>query len=142
MDDSTHGFMKKLVPLALLAAFVAFAATSVANAAPVAKQRVIVELNVPAGATPAEISSATDAVLSLLPAGSFDVNNRYSTLPYVAISAGPTALSVLRASDLVVGISSDGVVSAASSKKKCKTGKKSKKHKKSKKSCARSSVTN
>lgn len=115
--------MKKLVLIALVAALAAVLPAATAGAAPAPQQRVIVEFN-------PELSTA-DAVLSLLPTGSFVVNNRYSTLPYVAISAGPTALSVLRASGLVVGIYSDGAVSAASPKKKCKAGKKSKKPKKS-----------
>lgn len=123
--------MKKLVLIALVSALAAILPAAGASAAPATQARVIVELNAGLNATPVQIASTTDAVLSTLPTGSFTVNNRYSTLPYVALSAGPTALSVLRASGLVVAIHDDEVVSAASKKKKCKAGKKSKKSKKS-----------
>lgn len=123
--------MKKLVLIALLAAFAAVLPVAGAGAAS-SEQRVIAELALPTGATPAQIATATDDLLASLPAGSYTLNNRYSTLPYVALSAGPIALSVLQQSGLVAALHSDGVVSAASKKsKKCKRAKK----KKSKKAC-------
>lgn len=120
--------MKKLVLIAVIAAFAALLPASGASAAP-AQERVIAQLNLADGASPEQIAAATDALLAQLPAGSYAVNNRYSTLPYVALSAGPQALSVLRQSGLVVAVYDDGVVSAAtaSKSKKCKRGKKAKK---------------
>jgi hypothetical protein len=121
--------MKKLLLIALLAAIAAILPAAGASAAP-QQQRVIAELNLASGATPEQISAATDALLAALPAGSYSLNNRYSTLPYVAISAGQEALSVLQHSDLVAHVYSDGVVTAASTtkkSKKCKTGKHAKK---------------
>lgn len=123
--------MKKLVLIALLAAFAVVLPATGATAAP-SEQRVIAELAMPAGATPEQIASATDALLASLPVGTYTLNNRYSTLPYVALSAGPIALSVLQQSGLVAAVYSDGVVSAdAKKKKKFKRAKK--KH--SKKAC-------
>lgn len=130
--------MKKLVLIAVIAAFAALLPASGASAAP-AQERVIAQLNLADGASPEQIAAATDALLAQLPAGSYAVNNRYSTLPYVALSAGPQALSVLRQSGLVVAVYDDGVVSAATASKtknpktknpkskKCKRGKKAKK---------------
>jgi hypothetical protein len=129
--------MKKLLVISLLAAFAAFLPAAGASAAEPAQQRVIAQLNLAEGAAPEQIAATTDALLGALPAGSFSVNNRYSTLPYVALSAGPLALSVLQQSDLVVAIYRDGVVTAASKKtKKCKGAKK-----KSKKTCKKKSST-
>lgn len=129
--------MKKLVLIALISAFAVVLPATGAAAAP-EQQRVIAELALPAGATPEQIASATDALLGSLPAGTYTLNNRYSTLPYVALSAGPIALSVLQQSGLVAAIHSDGVVSAASKpKKKCKRGKK--KH--AKKACKKTRTT-
>lgn len=116
--------MKKLALFALTAACIAVIPAAGASAAP-AQQRLIVQLALPAGAAPEQISAATDQLLASLPAGSYKLNNRYGTLPYVALSAGPIALSVLQQSDLVASLYSDGVVSAASKPaKKCKRGKK------------------
>lgn len=114
--------MKKLLLIALLAAFAAVLPVAGASAAAAPQKRVIAELNLAAGATPDQISAATDTLLAALPAGSYTLNNRYSTLPYVALSAGPDALSVLQHSDLVAGVYDDGVVTAASKTKKCKHG--------------------
>jgi hypothetical protein len=116
-------FMKKLLLIALIAAAAALLPAAGASAAAPQKQRVIAELNLAPGATPEQISAATDALLASLPADSYSLNNRYSTLPYVALSAGSEALSVLKQSDLVANVYSDGVVSASSSAKKCKHGK-------------------
>jgi hypothetical protein len=119
--------MKKLLVIALLATFVATLPAAGASAAAPEQQRYIAQLNLAEGTSPEQIAATTDALLGSLPAGSFTLNNRYSTLPYVALSAGSKALSVLQQSDLVVAIYRDGVVTAASSSKKCKHGKKSKK---------------
>ncbi|MGK2877314.1 MAG: hypothetical protein ACSLFF_01860 [Solirubrobacterales bacterium] len=129
--------MKKLLIIALFAAFAAILPAAGASAAAPAQQRLIAQLNLAEGATPEQITATTDALLAALPAGSFSVSNRYSTLPYVALSAGPQALSVLRQSDLVAGVYSDGVVTAASKKsKECKGVKK-----KSKKTCKKKPAT-
>jgi hypothetical protein len=132
--------MKKLLAIAVIAAVAAIAPAAAEAAAPT-PQRVIVQLNAPANATPEQITALTDTVLALLPASSFTVNNRYSTLPYVALSAGPTALSVLKQSGLVVSVYDDEVVSAtaASSSKKGKNCKKP--GKKSKKPCKKKPTT-
>ena len=120
--------MKKLLAISLIAAFAAILPAVGASAAAPEQQRVIAQLNLAEGASPEQIAATTDALLGSLPAGSFTLNNRYSTLPYVALSAGPQALSVLQQSGLVASIYRDGVVTAASKKsKKCKHGKHSKK---------------
>lgn len=129
--------MKKLVLIALLAAFAAVIPAAGAGAV-TPEQRVIAQLALPGDATPEQIAAATDDLLASLPAGSYTLNNRYSTLPYVALSAGPIALSVLQQSNLVAGVFSDGVVSAASKNtKKCKRGKKH--H--AKKACKKNAAT-
>jgi hypothetical protein len=136
---ATTTFMKKLLLIALLAAVAAFLPAAGASAAAPAQQRVIAELNLAPGATAEQISAATDALLASLPAGSYSLNNRYSTLPYVALSAGSDALSVLQHSGLVANVYSDGVVTAASKPgKKCK---KSKKSKHAKKACKKNGTT-
>lgn len=137
--------MKKLLIITVLAAVAAIVpATANAAAAPTAQPRYIVTLAVAPTATSVEITSATDLLLASLPAGDFILNNRYSTLPYVALSAGPSALSVLQQSGLVTAITSDGVVTASSTTK-CKTAKRSKKRKHGKaakqKKCAKTVVT-
>lgn len=121
--------MKKLALIALLAACVAAAVPVTGAQADSKQKRVIVELAVPGGNSSSEIAAVTDELLGSLPAGSYTLLNRYVTLPYVALSAGPSALSVLRQSDLVVSVYDDGVVSAAAKHKKCK------RHGKSKKTC-------
>lgn len=125
--------MRKNLLIALTVAIAAFvfvpASASAANGD--ASQRVIAELALPYNAAPSQIAATTDQLLASLPTGDYSVNNRYSTLPYVALSAGPSALSVLQQSDLVAAVHSDRVVSAA----KRKAGKKAKK---SKKSCKKS----
>ncbi|MBI2692395.1 MAG: hypothetical protein HYX29_10690 [Solirubrobacterales bacterium] len=132
--------MKKLLVISLLAAFAAILPAAGASAAEPAQQRVIAQLNLAEGAAPEQITATTDALLRALPNGSFSVNNRYSTLPYVALSAGPLALSVLQQSDLVVAIYRDWVVTAASQRtKKCNGAKKKKK--KTKKTCKTKSPT-
>ncbi|MBJ7354682.1 MAG: hypothetical protein JHC98_07645 [Thermoleophilaceae bacterium] len=129
--------MKKLLAISLIAAFAALLPAVGASAAAPEQQRVIAQLNLAEGASPEQIAATTDALLASLPAGSFNLNNRYSTLPYVALSAGPQALSVLQHSDLVASIYRDGVVSAAAKKpKKCKHAKKP-----SKKTCKQKSTT-
>jgi hypothetical protein len=130
-------FMKKLLVISLIAAFAALLPAVGASAAAPEQQRFIAQLNLAEGASPEQIAATTDALLASLPAGSYTLNNRYSTLPYVALSAGPLALSVLQQSDLVVSIYRDGVVTAASTgSKKCKHAKKH-----AKKSCKKKSAT-
>jgi hypothetical protein len=134
--------MKKLLLITVLAAAAALVPAAAANAAaaPAGQQRLIVTLALPANATTEQITSTTNSLLASLPAGDYTLNNTYSTLPYVALSAGPSALSVLQQSGLVAAIASDGVVSASSTATKCKTVKSSKKkHGKAakKKKCAK-----
>lgn len=120
--------MKKLLAISLIAAFAAILPAVGASAAVPEQQRVIAQLNLAEGSSPEQIAATTDALLASLPAGSFTLNNRYSTLRYVALSAGPQALSVLQQSGLVAAIYRDGVVTAASKKpKNCKHGKHAKK---------------
>ena len=129
--------MKKLLVISLIAAFAALLPAVGASAAAPEQQRFIAQLNLAEGASSEQIAATTDALLASLPAGSYTLNNRYSTLPYVALSAGPLALSVLQQSDLVVSIYRDGVVTAASTgPKKCKHAKKH-----AKKSCKKKSAT-
>jgi hypothetical protein len=127
---------KLFLLLSLLLAAVLLPVSS-ASASAAAKTRVIVTLAVPAAADQsAAISQATDALLASLPGGDYTVTNRYTAVPYVAISAGPATLavlSVLQQSGLVAAIERDVTVTAASSGKKCKTVKASKKGKRAKK---------
>jgi hypothetical protein len=123
--------MKKLLAISLFATFVAILPAAGASAATPVQQRYIAQLNLAEGASTEQIAATTDALLGSLPTGSFTLNNRYSTLPYVALSAGPLALSVLQQSDLVVAIYRDGVVTAASSSKKSQQAKHAKKGRKS-----------
>jgi len=119
--------MKKLLIISLIAAFAALLPAVGASAAAPEQQRFIAQLNLAEGSSPEQIAATTDALLASLPAGSYTLNNRYSTLPYVALSASPLALSVLQQNGLVAAITSDGVVSASSVATKCKTAKSSKK---------------
>lgn len=117
--------MKKLLLITVIAAVCALLPASGASATPVAPQRVIVELALPANASAEQIASATDALLATLPVGGYTVTNRYTTLPYVGLSAGSLTLSVLQHSGLVAQVYRDEAVSAASKPaKKCKASKK------------------
>ena len=117
----------RILLITVFAALAMFVPTISANAAP-ADERVIVELAVPASAGSDQITAATDSLLALLPVGSYTVNNRYTTLPFVGLSADSDALRAIRASNLVTAVHRDGVVSASGSKKKpgCKTKKQKK----------------
>lgn len=130
--------MRRLLLIAVSAALaIAFAApVATANAASAnANQRVIVELAIPADSTAEQITAAGDAVLALLPAGSYEVTNRYTTIPYINLTVAPTALGVLKTSPLVADVHNDGSVNAspntqatpaaaaAPAAKKCKRGK-------------------
>ncbi|MGB0873469.1 MAG: hypothetical protein ACPGYP_10100 [Solirubrobacterales bacterium] len=136
-----------LITLSMVIAAIAFIPTASASSND-SDQRVIVELAIAANSSSQQISDATDALLTELPAGSYTVNNRYNTLPYVALSIRPSAQSVLQTSNLVAAVHRDEAVSAsrsakpgaskagkksASGKKKCKKVKK--KGKKTKKVC-------
>lgn len=128
--------MKRTLLITIFAALALAVPVAGAHAASPAGERVVVELALPASASGEQISAATDNLLGLLPVGSYTVNNRYSTLPYVGLSASPAALSVLRSSGLVTAIHRDGVVSASASKAKAKNKcKKLKKKKKAYKKC-------
>lgn len=124
--------MKRILLITVFAALALSVPVTSANAAAPAAERVIVELALPAASNGEQISAATDNLLGSLPVGSYTVNNRYSTLPFVALSADASAMGVLRTSTLVTAIHRDGVVSAAASSgakgaKKCKKYKKNKK---------------
>ena len=93
-----------------------------ASASPTGEQtRVIVKLAVPDSA-PESVATTTDALLASLPAGDFTLINRSTSLPYLTLSSGKSAMSVLQSSGLVASIEVDGTVSkaAAASKTKCK----------------------
>lgn len=87
-----------------------------ASALPAAatQSRVIVKLALPPEADATSIYQATDSLLAVLPVGDYTVVNRPSTLPYLTLSAGASAMSVLRSSSLVASIERDGTVSAVS----------------------------
>lgn len=145
MDSPKKLFL--LLALIVAAALLPVSSVSAADDnALVPQTRVIITLAVPAAADQtAAISQATDALLAQLPGGDYKVTNRYTVLPYVAISAGPATLavlSVLQQNGLVAAVERDVTVTAASSKKKCKTVKGSKKGKRSKasKKCAAAQV--
>ena len=127
--------MKKLILILAVSAFAAAVPVTAAEASAPAQQRVIVELNVPANATADQISSATDSVLALLPAGSYTLNDRYTTLPYVALSAGPDALTALNGTALVTAVYNDGTVTASAAAPKCKAAKKRGRSAHAKKTC-------
>jgi hypothetical protein len=121
--------MKRILLITVFAALALAVPVTSANAAAPAAERVIAELALPASASSEQIAVTTDQLLGLLPVGSYTVNNRYSTIPFVGLSASPAAMSVLRNSGLVTAVHRDGVVSASASKnaKKCKKYKKNKK---------------
>ncbi|MGH2905989.1 MAG: hypothetical protein ACRDKI_04380 [Solirubrobacterales bacterium] len=137
---------KKLLLLTALLVAAALLPVTSANAAQPQRTDVIVTLALPAAVPGADqsavIAQATDTLLALLPGGDYTVNDRYTVLPYLALSAGPITLSVLQHSGLVAAIELDGTVTAASSPKKCKTVKRSKHGKKGRaaKKCKASSV--
>lgn len=135
-----------IVVSAALAAVVLAPAGSASAASANANQRVIVELAIPADSTAEQITAAGDAVLALLEAGSYEVTNRYTTIPYINLTVSPAALGVLNTSPLVAKVHNDGSVNASPSTqatpavaakpaaKKCKKGK-SKAAKKKYKKC-------
>ena len=127
---------KKLLLFTALLAVAALLPAAAASAAQPVQTRVIVTLVVPeatAGADPSTaISEATEALLATLPGGDYTVTNRYTVMPFVALTAGASTLSVLQQSSLVAAIERDGTVSAAPAPAKCKTVKASKKHRKAK----------
>lgn len=94
-----------------------------ASAAPAdAQTRVIVKLATSDSAPSSEsIAVATNALLASLPAGDFTLINRSTSIPYLTLSAGASAMSVLQSSSLVASIERDGTVSKAASASKTKT---------------------
>ncbi|MBI4897314.1 MAG: hypothetical protein HY827_02985 [Actinobacteria bacterium] len=82
--------------------------------------RVIVTLAVPESAPDAQtaVNQATNDLLAALPAGDYTVVNRPTVLPYLTLSVGTSAMSVLQSSGLVASIERDATVSASSSKGK------------------------
>jgi hypothetical protein len=82
--------------------------------------RVIVTLAVPESAPDAQaaIAQTTDALLASLPVGDYTVVNRPTVLPYLTLSVGTSAMSVLQSSGLVASVERDATVSASSSKSK------------------------
>lgn len=124
-----------IVVSAALAAFVLAPVGSAGAASSNADQRVIVELAIPADSNAEQIAAAGDEVLAQLPAGSYTVTNRYTTVPYIGLTVSPTALGKLKTTPLVVKVHNDGEVIASPSAqsdpavaakpaaKKCKKGK-------------------
>lgn len=82
--------------------------------------RVIVTLAVPESAPDAQtaVNQATDNLLASLPAGDYTVVNRPTVLPYLTLSVGTSAMSVLQSSGLVASVERDATVSASSSRSK------------------------
>ena len=72
-----------------------------------AEVRVIVQLRVPAGAAPAEITTAQDALLAELAAVRYRILRRYTTIPFIALTVSEAALRVLSASPHVVSVRED-----------------------------------
>lgn len=99
-----------------------------ATPATTGQTRVIVTLAVPESAPDASVAigQTTDALLATLPADDYTVVNRPYVLPFLTLSVGTSAMSVLRSSSLVASLERDGTVSAVSAprggnKRKCKT---------------------
>lgn len=109
---------------AVVFALLAFASIRPATASGADGQdrtRVIVTLAVvEADASAETIALAADALLAILPVDDYTLVNRPNVLPYLTLSAGPSALSVLQSSGLVAHLERDGAVSAASGKGKSK----------------------
>ena len=128
----TDGFVKypsqKFLLIGALLVVSALLPVAGASAAPTAanQTRVIVTLAVPQSHPDASaaIAQTTDALLATLPAGDYTVINRPSVLPYLTLSTGASAMSVLRSSGLVAAIERDGTVSSSKvsgkGKRKCK----------------------
>ncbi|MFY9487076.1 MAG: hypothetical protein WAP35_00055 [Solirubrobacterales bacterium] len=114
-----------LLAVTVLATCVLLPVSSAAAAPSPAKTRVIVTLNVDAAVAAvdqsAAIAQSTDALLAVMPAGTFEVINRPVALPYLTLAVSPHALSVLKTSGLVTAVEADKTVSASTKKKKCKT---------------------
>lgn len=119
-----HPLNKLLLVAAVLVVSSLLPVTGASAASTAAGQtRVIVKLAVSDTAPDrvAAITQTTDGLLASLPAGDYSVVYRPSVLPYLTLSAGPSALSVLQSSSLVASVERDEVVSAATtSKRKCK----------------------
>lgn len=125
MTSVIRSIQKTLLVAALLLACSLIPVTSASAASAATDQtRVIVMLAV----SDASITNmqAADALLASLPAGDYTVINRPNTLPYLTLSAGASAMSVLQSSGLVASVERDGAVSASSSarggssRKRCK----------------------
>lgn len=121
-----HSLNKLLLVAAVLVVGSLLPVTGASAASTAAGQtRVIVQLAVSDSAPDraAAIAQVTDGLLASLPAGDYSVVYRPSALPYLTLSAGPSVMSVLQSSSLVVSVENDEAVSAAASKRakrKCK----------------------
>ena len=118
--------LKKALFVAAVMVIGSLLPVTAASAAPAdAQTRVIVTLATSDSAPGSDaIATATDALLATLPSGDYTLINRPTSLPYLTLSAGASAMSVLQSSSLVASIESDGTVSKAAAageaKKKCK----------------------
>ncbi|MBI5310644.1 MAG: hypothetical protein HZB14_06410 [Actinobacteria bacterium] len=116
--------LNKALFVAAVLAISSLLPVTAASAAPPAdaQTRVIVTLATPDSAPGSDsIPARVDALLATLPAGGFRVINRPTTLPYLTLSVGTPAMSVLQSSGLVASIERDGTVSkAASGETRCK----------------------
>lgn len=123
--------MRRLLLIAVSAALAALVLAPVGSASASggsANQRVLVELAIPADSTAEQIATAGDEVLATLPAGSYAITNRYSSIAYIGLSVAPDALGILNSSSLVAKVHTDGQVNASATAakpaaKKCKKGK-------------------
>lgn len=119
-----HSLNKLLLVAAVLVVSSLLPVTGASAASTATGQnRVIVKLAVSDTAPDptAAITQVTDGLLASLPVGDYSVVYRPSVLPYLTLSAGPSAMSVLQSSNLVASIERDEVVSATTtSKRKCK----------------------
>lgn len=116
-----NSLVKSLFVAAILVIGSLLPVTAASDAPSDAQSRVIVTLAAPDSA-PGAVATTTDALLASLPAGDFTLINRSATLPFLTLSVGQSAMSVLQSSSLVASIEADGTVSKAASaaKTKCK----------------------
>lgn len=113
--------LRKILFVAAVLVISSLLPVTAASASPAGEQtRVIVKLAVPNSA-PESVATTTDALLASLPAGDFTLINRSTSLPYLTLSSGKSAMSVLQSSSLVASIEVDGTVSKAAAASKSKT---------------------
>lgn len=122
-DRSTHSALKKALFVAAIMVIGSLLPVTAASADPADSQtRVIVTLATADAAPSSEtIATITENLLGTLPTGDYTVINRPVALPYLTLSVGASAMSVLQSSSLVASIERDETVSKAASAAKTKT---------------------